>query len=111
MTPQAKDLHGFFIRLNLFLTIIAYFNMNKSWSYPKIIGVSLLVAIGMLLLKFLLRSITGSTFIRGDEFQDTLIWFAGLVVILTLQRGALIRREAIAETDRNGETDEPLDVH
>ena len=73
--------------------------MYKLWSYPKIVVVAVLLAIGLLVAKLLLRSMTGSTFFRGDEVEDTVLWFILLVVTFTLQRSWKARGNAKSEIE------------
>ena len=74
-------------------------------SYPQLIVTAALVAIGMLIAKLLLRSVTGSTFLRGDELQDTTIWFVGLVVVFLLLRSSQVRNHTVAEINRTDDSD------
>ena len=74
-------------------------------SYPQLIVTAALVAIGMLVAKLLLRSVTGSTFLRGDELQDTTIWFVGLVVVFLLLRSSQVRNHTVAEINRTDDSD------
>ena len=76
--------------------------MNELWSYPKIILVAALLAVGLLATKLLLRLVTRPEAIfRGDEFEDTLIWFVLFVVLFALSRSALARAIAMAEIHGN----------
>ena len=80
--------------------------MNKLWSYPKIVLVSALLAIGLLASKLLLRLVTRpEAIIRGDEFEDTILWFALCVVVFAIQRSSLARANAMTEI-REGDANE-----
>ena len=58
-------------------------------SWPEIVVIAFAISIGLLLAKFLLRPLLfGSRVIKGDEFADTVIWFAFLMIALSLQRTA-----------------------
>jgi len=80
--------------------------MNKVWSYPKLTAVAAISAIGLLLCKFVLRSVTPSTpIIKGDELEDTVLWFIMLVVVFALYRSNIIRSNAISEIRREDSDD------
>ena len=79
-----------------------FYIVSKTWSYPTIVGVAAVVALAMLGGKFLIRIFTRSeAIVRGDEVQDTALWFVMIVVVLLLGRSALIRNNAIAEIHGN----------
>ena len=79
-----------------------FYIVSKTWSYPTIVGVAAVVALAMLGGKFLIRIFTRpEAIVRGDEVQDTALWFVMIVVVLLLGRSALIRNNAIAEIHGN----------
>ena len=72
--------------------------MIKVWSYPKLIAVAGLSALGVLACKFALRAITPTTpVIKGDELEDTVLWFIMLVIVFALYRSNIVRANAISE--------------
>ena len=68
------------------------------------ICVAAVVALAMLGAKFLLRLFTRpEAIVRGDEVQDTALWFVMIAVVLVLGRSAIVRNNATAEIHGNDE--------
>ena len=58
-------------------------------SWPEIVAIAFALSIGLLLTKFLFRPILfGSPVIKGDEVEDTILWFAFMIIALVLERYA-----------------------
>ena len=63
--------------------------MRRVKSWAEIVGIAFVYALGLLLLKFLVRPLLfGSPAIKGDEVEDSVLWFVLVIVVLALERAA-----------------------